>query len=65
MDDLKNNASGNNLILPVGIFATGSPTLPNGSAGNQFIKIRASHDLLASSILSTEPGSVTNSYQTP
>ena len=31
--DLKDNASGNNLVLPVGIFATGAPTLPNGGAG--------------------------------
>jgi len=64
MADLKAHASGNNLVLPVGIFATGAPKLPNGSAGNHFLKIRFSHDLAASTILSTAPGSVTNSYLT-
>ena len=62
IDDLKNNVSGNNLVLPVGIFATGAPTLPNGNPGNQFFKLRFSHDLDAASILSTAPGSVVNSY---
>ncbi|MCA8955274.1 MAG: hypothetical protein KDC87_04320, partial [Planctomycetes bacterium] len=64
IEDLKNNASGNNLVLPVGIFPLGSPKLPNGAAGNQFLKVRFSHDLNASSILSTATGAVTNSFLT-
>lgn len=64
IEELKTNANGNNLVLPVGIFASGPPKLPHGADGNHFIKVRFSHDLQASSILSTSPGAVTNSFLT-
>ena len=48
----------------MGIFASGPPKLPDGSDGNHFIKMRFSHNLKASSILSTSPGAVTNSFLT-
>ena len=63
-EDLKKNVSGNNLVLPVGIFPLGAPQLPDGNPGNQFFKIRFSHDLDPLSILSTAPSAVTNSYLT-
>jgi hypothetical protein len=64
MSDLKDNANGNNLVLPAGIFAEGAPKLPSGDPGNHFLKVRFSHDLMASSVLSTSSGSVTNSFLT-
>ena len=64
MQDVKAHASGNNLILPVGIFSPGAPKLPDGNPGNHFFKVRLSHDVNASTILSTAPGSVTNSHLT-
>lgn len=64
IEELKANASGNNLVLPIGIFPTGAPILPDGNPGNQFLKIRFSHELDPASILSTAPGSVVNSFLT-
>ena len=40
MSDLKDNANGNNLVLPTGIFSEGPPKLPSGDPGNHFIKVR-------------------------
>ena len=47
-------------LLPPATWGTDAK-LPNGNAGNQFLLMRFSHDLKASSILSDLPGNQTNS----
>ncbi|MHC5062477.1 MAG: Ig-like domain-containing protein [Planctomycetota bacterium] len=51
IDTLKMFASSSNGVLPVAVFPT-TPTLPDGSPGNQFILTRFSNNVLVESILS-------------
>ncbi len=51
IDTLQMFASSSNGVLPVAVFPT-TPTLPDGSPGNQFILTRFSNNVLVESILS-------------
>ncbi|MFQ5503298.1 MAG: hypothetical protein ACE5F1_00705 [Planctomycetota bacterium] len=65
LDDLKNNVSPTNSVLPVGIWpdpGAGTPQLPGSSGdGNHFLLLRFSHELRIQSILSDLGANVTNS----
>ncbi|MHC4513003.1 MAG: YncE family protein [Planctomycetota bacterium] len=57
---MKDNVSGNNGLLPVGVFGTAA-TLPDGQPGNQFLLFVFSHKLNVTTILSDKLADVTNS----
>ena len=57
---LQSNVSPNNAVLPVGTWPT-TAELPDGNPGNHFVRIRFSHDLKVSSILSTNISDLSNS----
>ncbi len=62
---LQKNLRSNNGLLPVGTFGTDMPPLlPDGNPGNHYMKIRFSHNLAPTSILSTAPSDAINSNLT-
>ncbi len=63
MKILTDNLSSNNKVLPVGTWGS-TAKLPDGNAGNQFLRIRFSHVLKAESILSSASSDLTNSSLT-
>ncbi len=60
MDDLRNNVTQTNAVLPVAAFGT-QARLPGGGDGNQFLLLRFSHDLKVESILSNLAANRSNS----
>jgi len=57
---MKDNVSGNNGLLPTGVFGTAAQ-LPDGMPGNHFLHFIFSHKLDVTSILSDKLADVTNS----
>jgi len=57
---LHDNVSANNGVLPVAAYST-TPSLPDGSPGNQYMMLKFSHRLQLESILSNQLANQTNS----